>query len=661
MGSRTVRGAALALGVVLTAALVQAPAQSAAAVAVPAVSSPSPKAAPCQYALSEIKAYRDTSAFVPPNQLILLGGASKTVNLDTLDLYRSPYQDPSQTLWYRALTWLAMAAVDASEKGDKVTADTYATAMIGAVNRAPDLGSATPTAKAYSKALGWDAGTTIRRSEALMCLAAHTGVNPLRPLLVAHATALIDPNRYGGPPLNRVGNAGIMANLTLIDIGRLLGRSDYVNLAVGRLVNDHPKVFSPLGWAYEGSTHYQSVNIRMWQKAESLLRSKGYIPAANSIAARLALALHVSAEVVGPTGLPVMIGNTRADTDALRPNQSGLPVTWVDQEGGIAIGRWSFTNPRTTFWTAQNRATRGSHGHPDNTALTWQTLRVPVLLDGGQYDYFRSTSPLTIWSLTPTAQNRAVPRRMFREASPLQDITLTRSGRVDDLLMHTNDLGPLQTRRAIIDDRRGVLHVNDATETRQTQYFQMAPGWKVVKNAGTDALLRHTTGARLRVYSPDGKITSLSGSMNPVGGWFAVAFATAIPVPQLVITGLPSMTTTFDFMTKNEADTPPPVIDRKSMSAGVRRARFEWVPGANTKKVQGYRIQVNVAGSGWTDLVTDTESTDTTRVVRKLANDTKHRFRVATLTKRGISQYSAPSRLVTPGKPTVGKRTEPES
>ncbi len=648
---RGVVGATLAATVVATLGALGGTASAAApqptVVTAPTVRSPMPKAPLCREALEKIEQYRNSSALVNPSRLVILGEAA-TINLATIDPYRPPFADPSRKMWFRALTWLAVAAVAASENGDRTTADQYSSALIAAAGRAPDPGSRTPAAEKYSYALGWDAGTTIRRAQALLCLAAHTGVNRIRGLLRANADALVDPQRYGGPPRRPVGNGGIMANLTLIDIGVALGRRDLVDVALRRLASDQPAAFSRAGWSFEGSTHYQSVNIRMWEEAEAVLRRRGRVTAANRIATDLDRARDVAAQVIGPTGLPALIGDTRANDVVVRPPTTGLPLSFLDQAGGLATARWSWSNPATTWWTAQNRMLRGSHGHADNLALTWQTNKVPVLVDSGQRDYDRVSSPLTVWALGRTAQNRPVLGNKTRDVKKQRAMAVTRTGKLDDLSMTTTDMGAEQRRRVLIDAKRSAVEVTDNSTRRQTQYWQLAPGWKVLSLNQHEAVLTHPAGRRVRVASPEGTIRVLNGSYDPLGGWFAAGLYKVIPAVQLSIKGSRSMTTAF-VMTRPQATQPgEPQVDRAASRTKGRSVQLAWDAPTGAGRIKGYRIQTTTRESGWETVIADTRSNATTATLTGLAVDNKRRFRVAVLTKRSMGIYGAAARAVAP-------------
>ena len=292
--------------------------------AVPAVRSPMPKAPLCQEALAKIEQYRNSSALVNDNRVVILGKAGGDQPEHDRP-YRPPFGvDPSRNLWFRALTWLAVASVDASERGPGHRGEV----RLGTDRRGPsrpDPGTATPERRVTR----WpSAGTRAPPSAALrrccafpISLASRGSGDCCSRTRMPWST----PQRYGGPPRRPVSNAGIMANLTLIDAGAALNRRDLVNTALRRLASDQPAVFSRAGWSFEGSTHYQSVNIRMWEEAEEVLRRRGRTAAADRIARDLVQARVAAAVVIGPTGLPALIGNTRANDVVIRPSTAGCP------------------------------------------------------------------------------------------------------------------------------------------------------------------------------------------------------------------------------------------------------------------------------------------------------------------------------------------------
>lgn len=661
-----------AIGVVagLLAATVLSPATAAAPQPTgkvsPAVVSPNPQAEMCQFALSKIELYRNTSAFVAPDALTLLD-QTRTVDINAINLYATPFDDDaSRRMWYRSMLWLAVAAVDASEKGDTVTADAYAQNIIKAANAYPDPGTADLAGLAKSLELGWDAGTVMRRAQALLCLSAHTGIEPLRAILNAHAAALIDPARYGGPPFRRVSNAGAFANLTLLELARALNDPGIRNVAIARLINDHRTAFSDAGWSNEAAAHYQSVNIRLWREVQEQLRQRGNTAEADALEARLAQATKTAAQLIGPQGQLALIGNTRPTDAVLRPPTTGLPLLFIDEPGGLAIGRWSWSKPKTTWWTAQNRLIKGAHGHEDNTAITWDTARTQVLVDPGQPDYDRITNPYTVWSVSAAAHNRSVLSEESRDRDKVRTLKVKRDGKMDDLTMATTDQGALQNRRVLIDDARHSVEVTDDTTMPQTQYWHLAAGWSLSKNTGTRAILVNPAGKQLVVSSPEGTITAASGSTSPYAGWLTIDFEQVVPGPELRIAGPSHMSTS---LTLTSADQEPPAIPEvlRDSEAGSHVVNLRWSDPtavdpskgkngkkdkakatATTPKATGYRIQSNDGTTGWQTVVTDTGSASTSKKLHKLDNGTAYRFRVATLTRKTVGEYSKPSRSLVP-------------
>lgn len=628
-----------------------------------AVVSPAPQAELCQLALSKIELYRNTSGFVAPDQLTLLD-QTITVDLANLNLFQTPFDsDSSRKMWYRSMLWLAVAAVDAGERGDTATADTYAQHMITAAQKYPDPGSATPFNLAWSLVLGWDAGTVIRRSQALLCLSSYTGVEPVRALLRMHADALVDSERYGGPPKRRVSNAGAFANLTLLEISKALNEPEYRRIAVERLLNDNAAAFDAAGWSNEAAAHYQSVNIRLWRDVQTELRARGNNAEADAMEPRLAQATRLAAQLIGPAGQLATIGNTRPDDAVLRPGSAGLPLQVVNAAGGLAIGRWSFSDVKTTWYTLQNRLVKGAHGHEDNLSLTWATDGLQILADPGQHDYDRVTNPITIWSMSPEAHNRSVPNTVSKDRAKVRSLKVVRRGSVDDASMFSSDLGSIQARRVLIDNKRQSIEVGDVASMGQTQYWHLGQGWQEKSSSTTEVVLRHTKGKELHVSSPDGALSVVPASLNPIAGLLVTGFEVAVPSIELRVKGGSGLTTVMTLVNPRKPRPTTPEISRDS-TAGNKSVELLWADPrvANTKpkskqqatarqktaKITSYRVQAFDKNTGWRTVIKDTKSAASKQRVRGLTNGTAYRFRVAPLTKDTVGTYSEPSKWYVP-------------
>ena len=97
------------------------------------------------------------------------------------------------------------------------------------------------------------------------------------------------------------------------------------------------------------------------------------------------------------------------DADATR----GVPLPGMtarvfdDPAAGDVIGRWSWTDPKTTYYTLRFGPRRRAHGHYDRGSLTWSTLGSRVLVGPGRYAY--NTTPYALWRTTAAAHNVAIP------------------------------------------------------------------------------------------------------------------------------------------------------------------------------------------------------------------------------------------------------------
>lgn len=694
-GSRRALYGALVAGV--TAGMLSAPAASSAkaatSLAAPSIAmapalSPVPRSEWCARPLSRLELYRSSSRFDPPGTLTLLD-ETQPVDLASFTLTAVPFTDVSRVLWYRSLLWLAIAAVDFHENGRPELAEQMAVPMIRAAQAFPDPGSATPELMSLSNSIGWDEGTAFRRAEALLCLSEYTGVDRIRGLLRMHADALVDQNRYKGPPLRQVHNHGMLANLILLDLARRLDDPTYRQIAISRLINDSSQVFSPAGWAYEGSTMYQSVNIAGWQDVTQELAARGFTQEAADIAARLDRGREIVAHLVGPTGQLAAIGNTRLGDSVLRPNANPTrPLSFVDGDGGIAAGRWSWTDANTTWWTAVNQPRTGAHGHDDNTSITWQTLGVPTVIDVGQYDYDDTNSPITQWMSRGIAHNRALPAKASANEAKVRTLTAKRVGSVDMVVMDSTDKGPQLRRTAIIDDKRHTLEVTDSSMERLTQYWHLAPGWAHTGTDGSSATFTGPEGRVLEVQSsPGATLSVVQPSFNPIAGLAAIGFQQVESAPEVRVTGDKSISTTFRSYLSAAAikELPPLTV---SAVPGNKRAQVSWawptpptpkltgkqkarekqrdtvtpVPSTTLDKatrkairpVTGYRLQLRHPLFGWLTVNDDNGSPNRmSSVRRKLVNGASYQIRVAALTKRGQGDYSEPITIVPMAPPAA--------
>ncbi len=426
-----------------------------------------------------------------------------------------PVADPSWRLgWYsfRWLTPLARRAV-----ADRQT--TSVSVLLGQVLRFyreyPDPGRAIP---------GWDEGISLRRLQSLSCLYSLTKDKRLVHPMGVEANVLFGP-RYAGPPARPVHNHGLMANLRLIDAGTLLGRRDWVTRATSRMRAEAGLAFTRRGTSIEQSSAYHQVNTTMWTTAADVLQGiqpKGRNdPTVLTIRDIVARARNVTQWLTEPDGHLVQIGDAAYVRGTPAPNRTTAGA-FRDDVAGLVVGRWSWKDPATSYYTIRYGPPRYAHGHPDKGAVTWTTAGARVLVGSGYFGYDTSNRYVR-WQQSPASSNVAFPvgAAMRRTSMSMAGMKLraTRHG------WHlTSKVYARAHARAVDVDRPGrTLTVSDTFRGRGTadQLWHLDPAWTLVsapRNA-TVARFRHPRGLRLEVRTTARLASAVRGGTNPVAGW----------------------------------------------------------------------------------------------------------------------------------------------
>ena len=189
------------------------------------------------------------------------------------------------------------------------------------------------------------------------------------------------------------------------------------------------------------------------------------------------------------------------------------------------------------------------------------------------------------------------------------------------------------------------MDVTDNSTRKQTQYWQLAPGWGPVP-AGPRHHVAPSAGYDVVVASPEGSITVLDGSFRTAGRLVRHRALPGHRRPQLVIKGGRSMTTTFVMGRKGTKLAEPVSIDRKASAARTRSVDLMWTAPRRHPGIKGYRIQSAARGGGWETVVVDTgKSSATSRTITGLSEMDGRKFRVAVLTKRGMGEYGEPTKI----------------
>ncbi|WP_285560013.1 heparinase II/III domain-containing protein [Actinoplanes regularis] len=440
-----------------------------------------------------------------------------------------PVKDPSWRLNFQGLMWMRPLARRAAQDGQSQSLAALVTQAVDFHRDDPDPETSTS---------GWDEGSALRRLETESCLYSLTQAVELIPGMTDDAAVLLG-SRYYGPPNAPVHNHGLMANLQLVRAGDLLGMSLWTDTAVERMAAEAPLAFSRAGLAYEQSSGYQGVNAALWERAAAVLGdSPGTVATADELMKTVAKAWVAYSWETEPDGKIVQIGDSEE-----QPGQVGTlttPRVLRDDQTGHVIGRWSWTDPLTSYYTVRYGPPRRAHGHEDRAGgVTWTAMGTRVLVGPGKFTYDKE-SPWYVWMIGPTSHNVAVPDkgtvRLGRTAkltaakvqAPAHAWTFT------DTIYNTPHTRNINVNR---DARR--IRVSDSFPKAALwrQHWHLAPGWTQISGTGNGTTLTfgHPSGRKLTVTTTGRVSGILEAQTNPINGWHFPTAGVMMPGPQIVV------------------------------------------------------------------------------------------------------------------------------
>jgi hypothetical protein len=395
--------------------------------------------------------------------------------------------------------------------GDVAAIDALVRTAAASVSANPDPGT---------NAYGWDEGTNLRRQQSLNCLwRASGGDSRLLPAIEATAQANMDMARYYGLPNHLPHNHGTMANLALLDAGTLLGRQLWIDTAVNRLARDSGGAWTAGGVTIEQSAPYHKENTIIWGLvADALAVQPGTTAqaATTRIRSDLVRANRALAYLTTPTGLIVPYG----DGNAVEGNpQAQSPGAFRDDAAGVASGRWSWTDPNTTYYLLRYGPPRRAHGHEDRQSLVWHTWGVPVLIDPATFSY--DPGSYTTYGRSTVAHNvQYVPRRSFNAAAWVSLNARSTSGSVHGYTTVDAQYGVTHTRNWRIDHGVRRVTVTDAVNASAATTLHLDQSWVMATSTSNKRTytFTHPSGRRLTVQASSA-LTWYKGSTRPVLGW----------------------------------------------------------------------------------------------------------------------------------------------
>jgi hypothetical protein len=420
-----------------------------------------------------------------------------------------PAADPTWRLTFRGFVWAKPLAKRAHADGALKSLAALAGQAVKFHQQNPDLNTTVH---------GWNEGTAMKRLDAENCLYSLLPSAALRAGMMADANVL-SGWRYSGPPRSPVHNHGLMANIQLFRAGTLLKLSAMKAAAVKRMVNEAPLAFSPRGVTYEQSSEYQLVNINLWTMASAYLRESGYPSAAASIDRTLAKALTAFRWMTEPDGRVVQIGDsTRRLGD---PYPTYVARVFRDDVTGWLVGRWSWRDPNTTYYTVRYGPAQRAHGQHDRAGgVTWSPAGVRVLVGPGKFNY-DATTKWYAYQRGPQSHNVAVPNgRSVTGNGGAVTASVVRAAAhawtVRDTMFGTSHSRTINVNRAT-----RTIRVSDsfARTTWWRQHWHLDPTWRLVSQSSTVLRFSHPSGKRLLVTTTGRLSSVVKGDTAPVRGW----------------------------------------------------------------------------------------------------------------------------------------------
>ncbi|HEX2754237.1 MAG TPA: heparinase II/III family protein [Candidatus Limnocylindrales bacterium] len=402
-------------------------------------------------------------------------------------------------------------------------------------------------------AYSWNDASTAFRAVVYACAADLTPMTTwLRNALLLHGRTLADPAFYVG-----IGNHALSQSIGLLEVGRVLGRRDWMTLARDRLNRLVLSSVDAQGVTNEQAAFYQTYNYVHYRLARSRLLAVGLSPGSGF--ARVDLMPRFLAQTALPNGEYEMIGDTEA---VAIPSYPGTWTEFIATKGasgptpplvaayadGYQFARTGWGTNRafadeTSIAIRWGPAPRTAHGHPDGTSVTLYAWGSRLLVGPGKYtfnsgswrSFFTSRRANSVVTVDGLSWNRA--------ASTTREGRVVTSTLVDVRLKTQGFAGVTQTRRITWSRRLGYMLVDDRAQSLVRHTYRQL--WHLVNGANPrigvstvwtqrprgNVLIRQLTGSpTLRV---------VTGATDPIQGWISYRYGqrVAAPVVQAIRTG----------------------------------------------------------------------------------------------------------------------------
>jgi hypothetical protein len=391
----------------------------------------------------------------------------------------------------------------------------------------------------------WGTHSTALRAVAFACAAdAAPMTGWLRDALRLHGRTLADPGFYVA-----TGNHGLNQSIGLLEVGRVLGRSDWIDLAGKRINTLVLASVDAQGVTNEQSTWYQAYNWARYVAARTRMLAVGLVPGSGF--ARVDLMPRFMAHSTLPNGEYELIGDTErraaspvkgtwAQFAATRGTAGPKPSSAVARyAAGYLFARsgWGETRPfedevhLSLRWGAAPRM----HGHADGLALTLYGFGTRLLVDPGKHSYdkdpwrtfFTGRRAHNVVTVDGVTWSAGATTRLLGHA--------TAARYTDTRLRTAGYRGVTHTRRVTFSRGMHYVLVEDRlTSTTSRTYRQL---WHLVEGSdptlGTTAVTtrRDRGNVLIRQLAGSPTIRVVTGRTSPIQGWISYRHKQKVAAP----------------------------------------------------------------------------------------------------------------------------------
>jgi hypothetical protein len=280
------------------------------------------------------------------------------------------------------------------------------------------------------------------------------------------------------------------------------------------------------------------VNASLWSQAASALEeTPGSEAPAAAIRTIVAKANIVFSWMTEPDGSIVQVGDTEEQAGASGPETTARVLR--DDQAGWIVGRWSWTDPATSYYTVRYGPARFAHGHQDRAGgVTWSVGGVRVLVGPGRY-----TSDLqsnyNAYQVGPQGQNAAIPDSRTA-GSAAAAVTASK-------VQASSHNWTIKDRIYGVDHVRGVNVNRDAPSLTGSdsfaqssvwrQYWHLDPAWTLTSGGpdSTKLVFAPPSGRRLTMTTT-GRVSSVvQGITRPTQGWHFPEYSSRYPAREIVV------------------------------------------------------------------------------------------------------------------------------